>query len=45
MVCPGDTGKEAPQRDGIRVEALTESERAVLDKGYLHDLREHAQAS
>ena len=45
VLCPGESAREAPQLDGLRVEALTESERVVLDKDFLRDLQVVDQAS
>ena len=45
VLCPGESAREAPQLDGLRVEALTESERVVLDRDFLRDLQVVDQAS
>jgi hypothetical protein len=36
VLCPGEAKREAPQLDELRVEALTEAERVVLDRKFVH---------
>ena len=45
VLCPGESKREAPQLDGLRVEALTEAERVVLDREFLHGPRVADRAS
>jgi hypothetical protein len=44
-MCPGASKRDAPQLDGLRVEALTEAERVVLDREFLHGPRVADRAS
>ncbi|CAM2856626.1 BREX system serine/threonine kinase PglW [Saccharomonospora xinjiangensis] len=45
VLCPGESAEEAPQLDGLRVEALTESERAALGREFVQGLRVCDRAS
>ncbi|WP_441247344.1 BREX system serine/threonine kinase PglW [Kitasatospora sp. McL0602] len=44
LLCPSEAPQETPQLDGVIVEVLGESERAVLRKDFLDGLREQSVA-
>lgn len=45
LLCPAHSALDAPQLDGEIVEVLTESERVVLDRAFLDDLRAAADGA
>ncbi|GAA1837118.1 BREX system serine/threonine kinase PglW [Pseudonocardia alni subsp. carboxydivorans] len=44
LLCPGDSAVGAPQLDGMVVEVIDESERVVLDRDWLKELRAPAES-